>query len=204
MLISSIFSYADAHTEVRIEDYVIDIGWGDEPPVVGFRNYIVIQFFQDSNGEFIGVKDAFQNISVFAKSGGVSKELEIIPQSESGFYESKIIPTKVGTIVIQLRGEISGTIVDLQIPIEDVESTAGLEFPPTSTSSSDQDITSMKNTITSFQSDIVEIKSKISGLDTNSGQFDAETAYNFGLIGMSTGIAGVILGVFSMLKKRGS
>ena len=72
------------------------------------------------------------------------------------------------------------------------EGTAILNFPPTTTSSSEQDITSMKNAINSFQSDISEIKSKISGVNVNSSQFDSEVAYNFGVIGMATGIAGII------------
>lgn len=201
-LISNTITNADAHTEVKIDDYIVDIGWGDEPPVVGFRNFIVISISQEEDGEKVGVGDAFQNIDVFAKSGGISKELDVIADSEPGFYNAKIIPTKIGTIVIQLRGELDGTIIDVQIPIEDVESTAILDFPPTSGSSSDSDIVSMKNTMNSLQSDISEIKSTISGIDTDSGQFDSEDAYNFGMIGMATGIAGTFLAVISILKRK--
>lgn len=192
-----------AHTEINIEDYVVDIGWGDEPPVVGFRNFIVIEIIQDQDGKTIGVSDAFQDLEAFARSGGVSKELDIIEDSEPGVYHANIIPTKVGTIVIQLRGEIAGTIIDIQVPIEDVEGTAILDFPPTTgSSSSDQDIVSMKNAMNSFQSDISEIKSKISGINLNSNQFDSESAFNFGVIGMATGIAGTILAIFSVIKRK--
>lgn len=190
-----------AHTEINIEDYVVDIGWGDEPPVVGFKNFIIIEILQDQDGEMSGVQDAFQNIQAVARSGGVSKELDIIEDPEPGIYRANIIPTKVGTIVIQLRGELSGTVIDIQVPIEDVEGTAVLDFPPTS-SSSDQDVVSIKNALNSFQSDISEIKSKISGIDLNSNQFDPETAFNFGIIGMATGIAGTVLAVFSIIKRK--
>lgn len=202
VLSSSIISNASAHSEIKVEDYVIDIGWGDEPPVVGFRNFIVLKVEQENDGEKLGVVDAFQNVRVAAKMGGVSKDLDIVAESEPGYYNSKIIPTKIGTIVIQLRGEIDGTIIDLQIPIEDVESTAILNFPPTIESSPDQDIASLKNSMNSFQSDISEIKTKLSEINTDSGQFDSESAYNFGVIGMATGMAGTFLAVFAILKRK--
>ncbi|KEQ56021.1 hypothetical protein AAA799E16_01962 [Marine Group I thaumarchaeote SCGC AAA799-E16] len=193
---------AFAHTEVTVEDYVVDIGWGDEPPVVGFRNFIVIEILQEKDGELIKVPDAFQDLQAFARSGGASKELDIITDSESGAYHANIIPTKVGTIAIKLRGDISGTMVDIQVPIEDVEGTAVLDFPPTAGSSSDQDIASIKNAINSFQSDMSEVKSKLSGINVNSNQFDSEFIYNFGVIGMATGIAGTVLAIFSILKRK--
>jgi hypothetical protein len=34
-------SQAFAHTTVEIEPYEIEVGWGVEPPVVGFRNDFV-------------------------------------------------------------------------------------------------------------------------------------------------------------------
>ncbi len=193
---------AQAHTEINIEDYVVDIGWGDEPPVVGFKNFIVITILQDKDGEISGVSNALENIQVFARSGGASKELDIIEDPEPGVYHANIIPTQIGTIAIKLRGDIGDTIVDIQVPIEDVEGTAVLDFPPLIGSSSDQDITSMKNAITSFQSDISEIKSKIGGINVDSNKFDSELAYNFGIIGMATGIAGTMLAIFSVLKRK--
>lgn len=202
ILISSItIASVYAHTEVKIDEYIVDIGWGDEPPVVGFRNFIVIKIQQEINGELIGVQSAFQNMDVFARSGGVSKELDIVEDSEPGYYTAKIIPTKTGTIAIKLQGELFETIIDVQIPVEDVENTSILDFPPSSTSS-DQDIISLKNSLNSLQSDIVDIKSKIDGVDPNSNQFDSESAYDFGIIGMATGIAGTVLAIFSILKRK--
>ena len=40
------------------------------------------------------------------------------------------------------------------------------------------------------------------GIDTNSGNFDAETAYNFGVFGVSLGAAGVILAIIAMVKRK--
>lgn len=201
LIFSTTMTSVYAHTEVKVEDYVIDIGWGDEPPVIGFRNFIVIKIQQEIDGELVGITDAFQNIDAFARSGGVSKELDVIEDSKPGYYSTKIIPTKTGTIAIKLLGELSETIIDVQIPVEDVENTSILDFPPSNTSS-DQDIVSLKNSINSLQSDIINIKSKIDGIDLNSNQFDSESAFNFGLVGMATGIAGTVLAIFSVLKRK--
>jgi len=190
-----------AHTEVKIDDYIVDIGWGDEPPVVGFRNFIVIEIQQEIDGALIGVPSAFQNMDVFARSGGASKELDIVEDSKPGFYTAKIIPTKTGTIAIKLQGELSETIIDVQIPVEDVENTSILDFPPSS-SSSDQDIISLKNSLNSLQSEIVELNLKIDGVDSNPNQSNSESAYDFGIIGMATGIAGTVLAIFSVLKRK--
>lgn len=200
---SGITTNAYGHTEINIEDYVIDIGWGDEPPVVGFRNFIVMKVLQEKDdGEKLEVSDAFQNIKVFARSGGISKELDVIEDSESGNYHAKIIPTQVGTIAIKLRGDISGTIVDIQVPIEDVESTAVLDFPPMSSSSSEQDIASLKNAVNSIQSTISELKLGTNVAEMSSNQTSSEDSLNFGIIGMASGIAGTVLAIFCLLKRK--
>jgi hypothetical protein len=60
----------------------------------------------------------------------------------------------------------------------------------------------MKNALTSLQKDVASIKSQVSGMDTNSGNFDVETAYNFGVFGISLGAAGVILAIIAMVKRK--
>ena len=126
----------------------------------------------------------------------------MIEDSESGNYHAKIIPTQVGTIAIKLRGDISGTIVDIQVPIEDVESTAVLDFPPMSSSSSEQDIASLKNAVNSIQSTISELKLGTNVAEMSSNQTSSEDSLNFGIIGMSSGIAGTVLAIFCLLKRK--
>jgi len=49
--------------------------------------------------------------------------------------------------------------VDVEIPVEDVESTAVLDFPLTSGLSSDQDVPVLKRAVFSLQKDVSAIKS---------------------------------------------
>jgi hypothetical protein len=193
---------AYGHTTVEVEPYEIEVGWGVEPPVVGFRNQIVYEISESpSEGIKTGIISAFKNLESTIKSGGASKVLDIDSDPRPGHYFSKIIPTKTGSMVIELKGEINGVLIDLEIPIEDVESTAVLNFPPTG-AGGPTDITPIKNALSSVQKDVSEIKSKLGSVDTSAGEFNVETAYNFGVFGLSLGATGVILAIIAMIKRK--
>lgn len=200
---NSIFSVASAHTTVEVEPYQIEVGWGTEPPVVGFRNDFVFEISEpgENPGVKTGVKNAFKNLEVTAKFGGVSKTLDINVDPRPGHYFSSVIPTKTGSISINIKGDVNGMPVDVSIPVEDVESTAVLDFPPTSGSSSDQDVTVLKNAMSVLQKDVNNLKSKLGGIDTGSN-LNVGPAYDFAIFGLSLGAAGVILAVIAMVKRK--
>ena len=197
------FSVAYAHTTVHVEKYEIEVGWNLEPPIVGFRNSIVYEISESSSeGLKTGIIGAFKNLESTIRMGGVTKTLDIDPGPRPGHYFSKIIPTKTGSLVIELRGDINGVPVEIDVPLEDVESTAVADFPQTSGSSSGQEVAALKNAMSSLQKDVTEIKSKIGGIDTGSGEINVEAAYNFAVFGLSLGAAGVILAIIAMLKRK--
>ena len=197
------FSSAYAHTTVHVEEYEIEVGWGVEPPVVGFRNDIVYEIsISPSEGLKTGLTNAFKNLESTIRMGGATKTLDINSDPRPGHYFSKIIPTKTGSLVIELRGDINGVPVDIDVPIEDVESTAILDFPKSTGSSSGQEVASLKNAMSSLQKDVTNLKSQIGGIDTSSGEINTGAAYNFGVFGLSLGAAGVILAIIAMLKRK--
>jgi len=197
------FSFAYAHTTIEVGPYEIEVGWQDEPPVVGILNAITIDVRDpgDVEGAFMGIINAFKNLQATVVSGGASKVLDINTDPRPGHYYAKIIPTKTGSLEIKLQGEINGIKINDIIPVEDVESTSVLDFPATSGSSSGQ-VVALTNAVTSLQKDVSSIKSQVGGIDTSSGNFDAETAYNFGVFGISLGAAGVILAIIAMVKRK--
>jgi hypothetical protein len=203
-LISSfIYSTAEAHTTVHVEQYEIEVGWDVEPPVVGFRNAIVYEISESpSEGLKTGVINAFKNLESTIRMGGVTKILDIDSDPRPGHYLSKIIPTKTGSLLIELKGDINGVPVNIEVPIEDVESTTVLDFPQSSSSLSGQEIAALKNAMSSLQKDVTDIKSKIVGIDTSTGGISTEAAYNFGVFGLSLGAAGVILAIIAMIKRK--
>jgi hypothetical protein len=193
-----IYSTVEAHTSVQVEQYEVEVGWDVEPPVVGFRNAIVYEISESpSEGLKTGVISAFKNLESTIRMGGVTKVLDIDSDPRP-----KIIPTKTGSLVIELKGNINGVPVDIEVPIEDVESTAVLDFPQSSGSSSGQEVTSLKNAMSSLQKDVTEIKSKIGGIDSSTGEISTQAAYNFGVFGLSLGAAGVILAIIAMIKRK--
>jgi hypothetical protein len=196
---SGFVSQAFAHTTVEVEPYEIEVGWGIEPPVVGFRNDFVFDISElgETEGLKVGVKNAFKNLEATVKFGGATKVLDIGSDPRPGHYFSHVIPTKIGSFSIQLKGEINGVLVDVEIPVEDVESTAVLDFPPSSGSSSDQDVAALKSAVSSLQQDVSSIKSG-SGIDVSS----EGAAYDFAILGLSIAAAAIILAVIALVKRK--
>ena len=189
---------ASAHTTVEAENISIDAGWGIEPPIVGLRNDFVFKVTApgETEGSYQGISNAFKNLEVTAVYGGATKKIEVNSDPRPGYYFSPVIPTKTGSIVMDLKGEINGVNVDVQIPIEDVESTAILDFPPVDSQSSSSDVAALKNAISSLQKEISSIKSGSAEIS------DSGVSYDFAVFGMSLGAAGVVLAIISMTKKQ--
>ena len=197
LLSAFLVSQAYAHETVSVEQYDIEVGWGTEPPVVEIRNNIVFKVTESSEtaNTFVGVKNAFRNLETIAIFGGITKNIDINSDSRLGYYYSPIIPTKTGSYEIGIKGEINGTPVDVQVAIEDVESTAILDFPPTG-GTSNQDIAALKNAITSIQRDVSDIQS-------GSGKIaDSGASYDLAVLGLSIASAAIILAVISLVKRK--
>ena len=186
-----------AHTTVEVEQYKIEAGWGIEPPVVGIRNDVVFKITEsgETEGTYRGITSAFQNLEATVMYGGASKNMDINSDPKPGYYFSSIIPTKTGSYLVDLQGEIRGVIVNVQIPIEDVESTSVLDFPPTSSEGS-ADVSALKNAISSLQQDISKLKSG----ETSTSNGGA--AYDFAIFGLSIAAAAIILAIIALIKRK--
>ncbi len=187
-----------AHTTAEAGQYEIEVGWGIEPPVVGIRNDIVLKITEPgkTEGSYTGVTSAFKNLEAIAMYGGATKKIDINSDPRPGYYFSPIIPTKTGSYLMELKGEISGTTIDVQIPIEDVESTSVLDFPPKS-SEGPADLTALKNAISSLQQDVSKLKSGETFVSSNGG-----AAYDFAIFGLSIAAAAIILAIIALVKRK--
>ncbi|NNM02726.1 MAG: hypothetical protein HKP26_04075 [Nitrosopumilus sp.] len=187
-----------AHTTVEVDQYKIEAGWGIEPPVVGIRNDLVFKITEpgDSEGSYKGVTNVFKNVEVTAMYGGATKKIDINSDPRPGYYFSPIIPTKTGSYIMDFKGDIRGTTIDIKIPVEDVEPTAVLDFPPTSSQGA-SDITALKNAISSIQQDVSKLKS-----GETSVQSDGGTSYDFAIFGLSIAAAAIILAIIALIKRK--
>ena len=197
-------SSAFAHTTIYIDQYEIEAGWGDEPPVVNLPNKIVIEVAEsgEKEGLRIGVNSAFKSMTATLVAGGATKELDINSDPRPGHYYAKILPTKTGSMSVKLVGELNGLPIDVVIPIEDVESQSVIAFPPVSGSSSAGEISAVKNALSSLQKDVSNLKSNVGEVSLTAGGIDIQNAYNFGVFGLCLGAAGVILAVIAMIRRK--
>ena len=186
-----------AHTTVQVEQYKIEVGWSIEPPVVGIRNDIVVKITEsgDSEGTYRGITSAFKNLEGTVMYGGASKTIDFSGDPKPGYYFSSIIPTKTGSYLMDLQGEIRDITINVQIPIEDVESTSVLDFPPTSSEGS-TDVSALKNAIFSLQQDVSKLKSG----ETSTSNGGA--AYDFAIFGLSIAAAAIILAIIALIKRK--
>ena len=186
-----------AHTTVEVEQYKIEVGWSFEPPVVGIRNDIVVKITEsgDSEGTYRGITSAFKNLDGTVMYGGASKSIDFSGDPKPGYYFSSIIPTKTGSYLMDLQGEIRDITINVQIPIEDVESTSVLDFPPTSSEGS-TDVSALKNAIFSLQQDVSKLKSG----ETSTSNGGA--AYDFAIFGLSIAAAAIILAIIALIKRK--
>ena len=194
------FSSAYAHKKVTVENLDIEVGWQEEPSLVGLMSAITFEINENAPDGQSGVKNAFKNLVATIKFGGLTKTLDIDSDPEAGHYHAKIIPSSRGSYTVLLKGDINGKMIDTEIPLDDVEDKSVLAFPGTS-GSSEQDTSAIKNAMSGLQNEVGELKAKISGINTAKG-FDVEKAYNFGILGLSLGAAGVILAIVAMIKRK--
>ena len=187
-----------AHTTVHVEQYAIEAGWGIEPPVVGIRNDLVFKITEpgETEGSHKGVTSVFRDIGATVMFGGATKKIEINSDPRPGYYFSPIIPTKTGSYMVELKGEIQGTPIDVKIPVEDVEPTAVLDFPPTSSEGA-ADVAALKNAISSLQQDVSKLKSGETSVPSDGGE-----AYDFAIFGLSIAAAAIILAIIALVKRK--
>jgi len=187
-----------AHTTVEIEQYKIEVGWAIEPPIEGIRNDLVFKITKpgETEGSYKGVTSVFKNLDATVMYGGASKKIEIDSDPRPGYYFSPLIPTKTGSYMMDLKGDIRGTAIDVQIPIEDVESTSVLDFPLKS-SEGPADTSALKNAISSLQQDVFKLNSGETKVSSDGG-----AAYDFAILGLSIAGAAIILAIISLVKRK--
>ncbi|MFM8658637.1 MAG: hypothetical protein ACKOCQ_01705 [Candidatus Nitrosotenuis sp.] len=193
MIFATAITPAFAHKTITVDQYDIEVGWKDEPPLVGQQNAITLEFSTDEgNGVSSGVTNALKDLTVTISSGSVSKQLDVLSDDKPGHYYAKIIPTQTGPLTVSVQGTLNGVIVNEQAEIEDVDSINVIAFPPTDVSGS-SDIAKIKNSLGQLQQDVSQISQ---GGSANTGKSD------YAILALGIGAAGVMLAVFSLVKRK--
>ena len=115
--------------------------------------------------------------------------------------------------MIVIQGIVSNNDVDAEIPVEDVEDKKKISFPDISVESTElKNLTSqIQSSVNQLQATVDQMSDKIRNVESKTEQsigivtdfrHDTENAYNFGMLGMGLGAAGVIIAIVSLTRKR--
>jgi hypothetical protein len=124
------FGTALAHTTVTAGNYEIEVGWVDEPPVVGQRTAVVLNVSDSTDPE----KEVdVSKLVISAAYGGQTKTLSLQPLSEESKnqYIAPMLPTVPGQYTLQLRGQIGADNTELNLDVQPEEVVAAdvIAFP---------------------------------------------------------------------------
>ncbi len=165
---------AQAHDRVEVGPYVIIIGWENEPPVVGDRNFLVIDITRD--GEPVEEVEASLRLQVLY--GGRTFTANLNPTATPGHYKVDMYPTVRGQYIVQFSGMIEDLEVNVESEPEEVLPAAVLQFPESPPET------------TELQTEIDDLTAQL------------ETARLLSISGIVLGLIGTIVGAVGMLLKR--
>jgi hypothetical protein len=109
-----------AHTTVEVGEYEIEVGWANEPPVVGQANQIVIDI-QPKPGSDAPQAD-LGTLSFTVSQGDFNEVLAVVSAGEApGEYEAAFTPGRAGQYTLTVQGTLNGQAIDVAIDPEPVE-----------------------------------------------------------------------------------
>lgn len=204
---------AEAHITKVFGNYLVQVGWDNEPVYTGLENAAQVTVKKGSGDSAKPVINALKDMQISIKYGGVTKPLDFLPSAVvDGQYHAPLIPTRVGTYSLVFKGNVEDQAIDTEIPLDDVASIDVLNFPSSTGSSSDNSasigqISSLANQLTS---DIEEAKTSADAAAksvANVGQSFQEIKdttdklYMISMTGVGIGIAGIVIAVIAITRK---
>ena len=216
---------AYAHITKQFGNISLEVGWTEEPPLVGQLNSAIIVVEKVvTGGNSTPVSNALSQLDIKEKYGGITKPIEFVPSEQTeGGYEAKIIPTRIGSYSLLMNGSIQNqNITNVEIPLDEVEGTQMFSFPDreisgsssgsisgssngsnqTSTSGNNNDIgAEVEQILSQFSNDIDSIKGSIAKLDSNyvNIQNSIQNAKSESDISFIIGMAGVGAGISGVI-----
>src|SRR5919199_4978464 len=230
-----IFSFSNtkiayAHITKMFGNIQVEVGWSNEPPLVGLLNNVIVQVNQTSGKNTqMPVINALGSMDVAVKYGGVTKPLDFVPSEDTeGLYNGQIIPTRPGTYSLVLNGTIQNQKINAEIPLDLVESTQKLNFPDAGgASSGGMGATSagfsntaaasnnigpqLQGIVSQLANDIDSTKGSVDTLaktnaDTQKTIQDLkgtnDRLYMIGLGGVGAGVAGIIIAATALSRRN--
>ncbi len=123
-------SLVSAHQTVTAGPYNVEIGWLDEPPIVGQMNAIVMNL-ASSDGKSTPVTESISGLTLTVSYGGQSKVLTLQPLGEDtpGQYVAPLLPAVAGLYTVDITGKLGTTDVKVEVQPEEVQAPNSVQFP---------------------------------------------------------------------------
>jgi hypothetical protein len=225
IVLNSSLLTASAHVSNEYGNITVQAGWDQEPPLVDEINDIVVGVTRESdlgNSSAIPVRNALADMTIMVKYGGVTKSLDFVPsQEQEGWYEAKILPTRIGSYSLVLNGTIQDQPINDEVQVEDVESTQTVSFPQASSSDgsgSSNDATNtnllndqISNILNQITNDINNIRDDIETLAESNSNIQegiqnvkdiADRSYLLAIIAIGIVAAGILIGAAALVRTR--
>jgi hypothetical protein len=219
---------ADAHITKKFGNITVEVGWSNEPALVGELNNAIVQVNQTSGGKnnnnnSTAVINALADMNIVVKYGGATKPLDFVPSEVTeGLYNGKMIPTRVGSYSLVMNGTIQGQkINNTEIPLDLVEGKEKISFPDATSSSATGggDTATANNNIgprlqgivSQLANDIDSAKGGIDAIAKSNADTQksiqnlkgaADRSYMIGLGGIGAGAAGIIIAAVVLSRKE--
>jgi hypothetical protein len=171
-----------AHVEIDVGDgqYVMEVGFRDEPAYAGQPNALALSVEEYATGGTEPVNDLAATLSAEVSKDGQVMSLSLVPVGE-GEYEAPFVPTATGDYTFHIAGTIGEATVDESVTsgpttFNSVEPLAAIEFPEP-------------------RPDPAQLQASVT--DANAA---ASTARTLGIAGIVAGVLGLILGALALAR----
>jgi hypothetical protein len=173
---------ATAHVDIEVGDgqYVMEVGFRDEPAYLGQPNALYLSVEEYATGGTEPVNDLAATLEAEVSKDGQTMPLALVPTGE-GEYEAPFVPTAVGDYTFRISGTIGEATVDESATsgpntFNSVEPLTAIEFPLA------------RPDTAALQAEVTEAESA------------ANTARTLAIAGVVAGVLGLILGAVALTR----
>ena len=175
---------ASAHTEVTVGKYALEIGWVNEPVLLGETNAVFISVVDSESNKPV---EGLTTLEVEISTGGQTRKLNLRPLGEDspGQYAADFIPTVRGVYTVHLSGAIEAQAVGLDQDIEEVELGSDYQFPV------------VLRSVPELDKQVTDLTSQLAAAHAQ-----ASTAQLLAIAGLAFGVIAAGLSIVALTRKR--
>ncbi len=173
-----------AHVEIDVGDgqYVMEVGFRDEPAFLGLPNALTLGVQRYATGGTEPVDDLAATLSAEVSRDGQVMTLPLVPVGD-GEYEAVFVPTATGDYTFRISGTIGEATVDESVTsgpttFNSVEPLSAIAFPQP-------------------LPDPAQLQTAVA--DANAA---AATARTLGVAGVVAGVLGLVVGALALARSR--